>query len=216
MHIGVIFDMDGVLVDSGPAHFESWQKLANQLGAPPITTEMFNASFGQRSEEIITTWFGPRTPDEINRLNQKKESLYREIISASFPAMPGAVDSIRRLHAAGFRIAVGSSGPPENVDLVSDRLGMNSYLSATVTGADVQRGKPDPQVFTMAARRLDLPASRCVVIEDAPVGIEAAHRAEMRCIALVGSHPAAKLAAADLTIHTLADLTVESIRSLVG
>jgi len=216
MNSGIIFDVDGVLVDSGDAHFKSWQRLAERVQAPPITREKFAASFGQRSEAIIREWFSIADPSEIHRLDEEKEGFFREIISAEFPAMPGAAELIRTLHGAGMKIALGSSGPPENVSLVIERLGISAQLSAVVTGRDVQRGKPDPQVFQLAARKLAIAPRRCVVVEDAPVGIESARRGGMPCIALAGTHARENLGAADLVVDSLGAITPQVVTALVS
>ncbi len=213
--IGVIFDMDGVLVDSGPAHLESWRRLALEIGAGDIPASSFTAVFGRTSADIITVVFGPKSPDEIKRLDDRKEAIYRELIHGRVSVMPGAIDAVKRLHGAGMRIAVGSSGPPENVELVCVEMGLQPYISAVVTGRDVQRGKPDPQVFELVASRMGINPSRCVVIEDAPAGVEAAHRGHMACVALLGSHPLDRLVEADKVIDSLASLTPEVVRHLV-
>jgi HAD superfamily hydrolase (TIGR01509 family) len=214
--LGVIFDLDGVLVESGPAHLESWLTLAHEIGAGDIPAERFTDVFGRTSADIITAVFGPKPPGEIRRLDDRKEAIYRDLIRGRVPAMPGALDAVRRLHSAGLRIAVGSSGPPENIELVCAEMGLHPYLSGIVTGRDVQRGKPDPQVFELAAGRLQLESARCLVIEDAPSGIDAAHRAGMSCIALSGSHPADRLAKADKIIGSLDSLTHQLVKTLLG
>ncbi|MBI5762388.1 MAG: HAD family phosphatase [Planctomycetes bacterium] len=214
-NLGVIFDMDGVLVDSGPAHLQSWQLLAREMGRA-ITAEQFAHSFGQRSSEIITHIFGITDAVEIARLDARKESLYRDLVRGHVPAMPGAKELVTSLHAAGVRLAVGSSGPPENVKLVCEEMGLTLLMSAIVTGMDVQRGKPDPQVFQVAAERLGLSPAACVVIEDAPVGIEAAHRAGMACIALTSSHPRERLSAAELVVASLGEIEPSTIRGLIN
>ncbi len=204
--IGIIFDIDGVLVDSYAPHLRSWQLLGEEIGVP-IAEGQFAATFGRTSREIIREFFGVTDPAAIRRLDDRKESLYRGLIREAVPAMPGAVETVARMYSAGFSLAVGSSGPPENVHLVCRELGLMRYLSAVVTGDDVQRGKPDPQVFELAAAKLALPPERCVVIEDAPAGIEAARRAGMRCVALTSTHPAAALGAAEEVITRLEELT---------
>jgi len=206
---GVIFDMDGVLVDSGPAHMRSWQALAREYAGMVITPEQFAASFGQRSSEIIRAWFGVDDPAEVRRLDDRKEAIYRELIRSHVPVMPGAMQCVRKLHEAGIRLAVGSSGPPENVELVCGALRLERYLSAVVTAVDVQRGKPDPQVFEVAAARLDLPCAACFVVEDAPPGVEAAKRAGMVCIALAGTHGIEALRAANRIVRSLTEITPE-------
>ncbi len=211
---GVIFDVDGVLVDSYVPHLESWQRLASEIGAD-IAESQFAATFGRTSRDIISELFDITEADAVQKLDARKESLYREIIRPAVPAMPGAVSLVASLHAAGFRLAVGSSGPPENVALVCEAMGLDAYLSASITGADVTRGKPDPQVFLLAAEGLGLPAARCVVIEDAPAGIEAARAAGMPCIALSSTHERSGLAAADKIVGNLSELGPADIRSLL-
>ncbi len=182
----VIFDMDGVLVDSYDAHLQSWLRLAEEIKAP-FTPADFAATFGQTSREIIQRFWGKMatSPDRVAELDQRKEALYRELIAKDFPAMKGAAELIDSLAESGFRLAVGSSGPPENVELALDRLGKTDRFDAIVTGRDVTRGKPDPQVFLLAAERLAVAPEHCVVIEDAPAGIHAAQTAGMKSIALL-------------------------------
>ncbi|HMP08464.1 MAG TPA: HAD family phosphatase, partial [Lacipirellulaceae bacterium] len=140
---------------------------------------------------------------------------YREIIATNFVAMPGAVELIDALCDAGFKLGVGSSGPPENIEATLDKLGRSDRFAAVVTGADVQRGKPDPQVFLLAAERLGLPPAQCAVIEDAPQGVEAANRAGMTSIALTGTTTSDKLAAARLVVDRLHDITPQRVASLI-
>jgi beta-phosphoglucomutase len=207
--------MDGVIVDSGPAHQKSWQMLGEERGRP-VSEDEFAALFGRASRDIILALFGDGfTPEEIAGLDGLKEAIYRDIIRQAVPEMPGAVAAIRALYGDGLRLAIGSSGPPENIDLVLDSLGIRDLFNAVVNGFDVERGKPDPQCFLLAGSRLGLEAARCVVIEDAPAGIEAAHRAGMKAVALCGSHPAEKLRAADAVIFKLAELTPELVRGLL-
>ncbi len=212
---GVIFDMDGVLVDSYKPHLRSWCLLAEEAGFT-VTEEQFAATFGKTSREIIRGTFGVTEPSEVRRLDDRKESLYRDLIRGAVPAMPGAMSLVKRLHEAGIPIAVGSSAPPENVELVCEQLGLNPFLSGKVTGRDVQRGKPDPQVFEIAAYQIGVSPAACVVVEDAPVGIEAARRAGMRVIGLVGTHPAKALSSTDRVIERLDELDIESLQALIA
>lgn len=204
-----IFDMDGVLIDSYRAHFESWRRTAAE-GGRVYTEEQFAAGFGRTSREVIAEqWQGERlSDDEIARIDERKEELFREIIAAVFPAMAGAAELIESLVRAGFRVAVGSSGPTQNVQLAIERLGIGKLLSAVVTGHDVKRGKPDPQVFLIAAERCGVPSGRCVVVEDAPVGVEAARRGGMHVIGLASTgRTVEQLRAADLVVTSLHELS---------
>ena len=130
--------------------------------------------------------------------------------------MDGARELVRALHQAGFKLAVGSSGPPENVEAALNGLGTGECFSATVTGLDVTRGKPDPQVFLIAAERLAIEPARCAVVEDAPAGVEAANRAGMASVALTGTAPREGLAHADLIVESLRELSPEVIAELIA
>jgi beta-phosphoglucomutase len=214
----VIFDMDGVLVDSYQAHWQSWHFMAQELGKG-LTEEQFVSTFGRTSREIIAEHWGENAlaPDEIAEFDQRKEALYREIVASNFPAMDGARELLRELHVAGFRLAVGSSGPPENVALAVERLAAAEYFDVLVTGKDVSRGKPDPQVFLVAAKRLGVAPARCAVIEDAPVGIAAANAAGMASVALLSTgHTAESVAAARLVIRSLRELSPDRIAGLIA
>jgi len=212
----VIFDVDGVLVDSYQAHLRSWVLMAREHGLA-ITEQEFASTFGQTSREIIARFWGPGLDTAAREaLDRRKEAIYRDLVRADFPAMPGAVALIDALAADGFLLAVGSSGPPENIELTLERLGRRDRFRGIVTGRDVTRGKPDPQVFEIAGERLGVAADRCIVIEDAPVGIAAARAAGMASVALVGTAPAERLADADLVVHSLRELDPAGLRALLA
>jgi beta-phosphoglucomutase len=211
----VIFDLDGVLVDSYRAHFESWRRLYGELGID-YSESAFAADFGRTSRDILRRTLGePLSDDRIRQLDERKESLFRDIIRQAFPAMDGAVELIDALTGDGFLLAVGSSGPPENIALSLEKLGRVEKFAAVVTGMDVTRGKPDPQVFQLAAERLGVPPSSCAVVEDAVHGIEAARRAGMASIALSGTTTRDRLSHADLVVDSLRQLSPASIRELI-
>ena len=207
--VAVIFDVDGVLVDSYDAHFRSWRDMAREVGRE-LTSEQFATTFGRTSREIIEHHWGQGalSPAEIKAFDDRKEALYRDLVWNAFPAMDGARELIAALHAAGVPLAVGSSGPPENVALAIDRLAANACIQARVTGQDVTRGKPDPEVFLLAAKKLGVAPSACAVIEDAPAGIAAANAAGMLSIALQSTgHTPEDAREANHVIHSLRELS---------
>jgi beta-phosphoglucomutase len=214
--LGVIFDVDGVLVDSYRPHLESWQRAVKKRGLSMSEAD-FARTFGKRSREIIAQlWPGKFEDAAIQRLDEEKEAEYREILRANFPEMEGASDLIAALHAARFKLAIGSSGPPENVELVRRTIRHGELLSAAVSGKDVTRGKPDPEVFLTAARKLEIEPTRCAVVEDAPVGLEAARRAGMAAIGLTGTAPREALAKyAHVVVDSLRQLSPAMIASLI-
>ncbi|NOZ41409.1 MAG: HAD family phosphatase [Planctomycetes bacterium] len=207
--LAVIFDVDGVLVDSYQPHFLGWQKMLGELGEA-FTEATFRETFGRTNADIFADLFGAKYSDfEVRAAADRKEALYREIIAQDFQAIDGAVELIDALEVADFALAVGSSGPPENVALTLECLGRAERFAARVTGADVTRGKPDPQVFQLAAEKLGVAPQQCVVVEDAPAGVAAAKAAEMACIALVGTATREQLAQADWVVDSLRDLTAD-------
>jgi beta-phosphoglucomutase len=213
--LAVIFDVDGVLTDSYDAHFQSWQRMFGEIGVQ-FTDEQFRRTFGRTNRDIFNELYpGQMNDEEARRLGDRKEELYRKIVSETFKPLPGAVALIDALRTAGFKLAVGSSGPPENIALTLEKLGRAERFDATVTGRDVQRGKPDPQVFLLAAERLDVRPERCAVIEDAPQGIEAANRAGMTSIAVTGTATRDKLSHARLVVDSLEQLTPSKITTLI-
>jgi beta-phosphoglucomutase len=212
----VVFDLDGVLVDSYGSHRWSWDRLAGETGVR-FTADDFTASFGQTSREVIARHWGAPVGSARNRmLDDRKEALYRERLQTEFPAIDGAVELIDALRADGVPLAVGSSAPPENVDLSLALLGRREAFAVIVTGRDVARGKPDPAIYRACGERLGIPAGRCVVVEDAPVGVAAARAAGMRCAALAGTVEAPALGDADLVVVSLRVLTPARLRGLVG
>jgi beta-phosphoglucomutase len=216
MKLAVIFDADGVLIDSYDAHFASWQQFYGEHGIE-YDEAKFAADFGRTSRDILRRTLGDDLSDEwIRKHDERKEDLFRNVVRDSFPAMDGAVELIDALVADGFLIAVGSSGPPENIALILEKLGRAEKFSAVVTGRDVTRGKPDPQVFELAAERLGVPPVACAVVEDAVHGIEAARRAGMASIGLTGTVTAKALSSADLVVESLRELSPGRIRELIA
>jgi beta-phosphoglucomutase len=213
-----IFDMDGVLVDTYQAHYQSWRETARGLGLD-LSEQDFAWTFGYTSREVIPKlWPGRRFgAAEVAAFDATKEAAFRRLIEDDVPLMPGAVALLEALRGEGFRLAVGSSAPPENVDLVLDRTVLRELFEAVVTGADVARGKPDPQVFQLAAERLGMRPGRCVVIEDAPAGIAAAAAAGMAKVGLLSTgRTRDALAGADLLVASLDELSPQALRGLIA
>ncbi|MCE9545235.1 MAG: HAD family phosphatase [Planctomycetia bacterium] len=214
----VIFDVDGVLVDSYQAHLTSWQQLAAEAGYG-LSVEEFARTFGRTSREIIREFWPPEglTDERIRELDDRKEALYRQLIAKQFPEMPAARALIADLRRSGFAVGLGTSGPPENLALVLRELDGPAWCQAAISGADVKRGKPDPEVFLLCAERLGVPPARCAVVEDAAPGIAAANAAGMLSIGFVShGHTHAELAAANRKVDGLGELSAERIAQWMG
>ena len=214
--LGVIFDMDGVLADTAEQHFQSWLAVAPRWGVQ-ITRADFRATFGRPNHEGIPILFHrPVPPDELREIDRLKEQAFREIVRRSLEPLPGVVELVRALDGSGFRLAVGSSGPRENIELILETLGIARHFGAVVSGWDVSRGKPDPEVFLKAAARIGVEPACCVVIEDVPAGVQAARSAGMKCIAVTTTRPAYELQSADRVVESLADVSPEAVLELIG
>lgn len=214
---GLIWDMDGVLVDSGPAHFAAWSRLAAELGKP-FDEETFRRTFGLRNDAILRVLHGdePLAEDELWREAARKEEYFRDAVRGHVQALPGAVALVRAAAAAGYRQAVGSSAPQANLELILDELDIRACFSAWVGEEDVKRGKPAPDIYLLAASRLGLPPGRCLVIEDAVAGVEGAHAAGMRCLAVTTTRTAAELAQADRVVASLTEVDVAALGKLLA
>ncbi len=212
----VIFDMDGVLADTGPIHFESWVKVAEEIGVE-FTKIMFEQTFGQKSTTITRKLVGSEVDQVlIENWANLKEGYYREMIKDKLVPLPGVIRIINKLKSKQFKLAIGSSGPPKNVDLLLNQLKIKAFFDITITGADVKRGKPEPDVFLIVAEKLKIKPENCIVIEDAPVGIEAAKRAGMKSIALTTTHNKEELRDANLIVRDLSNVTLNDIKKLLG
>jgi beta-phosphoglucomutase len=209
----VLWDMDGTLVDSGEYHWEAWRETMAARGRALSRAE-FDATFGQRNDAILRRYIGPQvTAEEIERIGDAKEAHYRELVRRrGISALPGVRDWLLRLHAAGWRQAIASSGPRLNAQTILDALALAGSFEAIIAAEDVVHGKPDPEVFRAAAARLGVEPGRCVVVEDAPTGIEAGRRAGMRTLGVLNTHPDL---AADRTVRSLAELEPDAFESLV-
>lgn len=215
----VIWDVDGTLVDTAELHFQAWTALAQELGQP-FTRADFTATFGWRNPEIIPHLWGPDfSATEIAEIGARKEVLYREAAEKGVDLLPGVRPLLEALHQAGFPQAIGSSAPRANLDLILRLTRTESLFGAVVAMEDTQRGKPDPQVFLIAAERLRTAPRRCLVVEDAPAGVQAARAGGMKCIAVthVGHHPEESLrqAGADLVVPHLQEVSVHEVRRLL-
>ncbi|MBI2866460.1 MAG: HAD family phosphatase [Chloroflexi bacterium] len=195
-----------MLVDSGPYHLKAWQALTREQGRS-LTEARFRASFGLRNREIIRGLFRPDMPDEeVARLSQRKEELFRRFVAGRIVPLPGAVPLVRSLLDAGCIQALVSSTTRENIDLVLGSLGIAPYFRATVAGEDVTQGKPHPEGFLKAAHLLEVAPHACLVIEDSPAGIQAALAASMRCLAVATTHSPERLSVANWVVATLKGL----------
>ena len=213
--MGVIFDLDGVLVDSGWAHKQSWYDLAEKEGFS-MTDEFFYSTFGMQNYQIIPMLLGrDASSGEVDRLSDWKERRYREIIEEKLAPSEGTKSLLIDLKNEDFLLAVGSSAPWANLELVLERTDLMYYFDAYVSGEDVTNGKPAPDTFLKAAEKLSLGAESCVVVEDAVQGVEAGKAAGMQVVAVTTTRKRADLHRADIIVDSLAQLQARQFIDLL-
>ena len=208
---GVIFDMDGVLVDNSDIHVEAFVKFCD-IHNVEITEQKLKSLFGMGNEDIMPCVFGREMDsEEIDRLAQEKEAIYRDIFADKIEPMAGLKSILEQLKQRDIKIAVGSSGMAKNVDFVLAKCGIASYFSAIANGDMVKKAKPSPEIFLKAASLLNLEPSECVVFEDSFAGVEAARRAGMKVIVLATTFARSEHKDYDILIDDFTQITAEQV-----
>ncbi|MCK5270017.1 MAG: HAD family phosphatase [Sedimentisphaerales bacterium] len=214
-HKAVIFDMDGVLVDSGEFHKQSWYDLADKEGFS-MTDEFFYSTFGMQNYQIIPRMLGTDVaPDEVERLSVLKEQRFRELVAGKLTLLGGVPELIENLKSSGFLLAVGSSAPWVNLDFMLRQAKIDNCFDALVCGDEITHSKPAPDTFLKAAEKLSVPPDRCVVVEDAVQGIDAAIAAGMANVAVTTTRSRQELSRADVIVDSMTELNADSFEKLL-
>ena len=212
--MGVLWDMDGVMVDTGEFHFQAWRKVLAKYEIT-FSYELHQETFGMNNAGILSLLLGEQlTPECLSKIADHKEEQFRAAVRGHAEPLPGVHAWLERLQHGGARQGIASSAPVANIDTLIDELGLRGYFDAVVSGADMP-GKPEPTLFLEVARLLDVPPEDCVVVEDAVAGVEAAKRAGMKCIAVTTTNQAEALSAADIVVDRLDALSADTFRRLV-
>jgi HAD superfamily hydrolase (TIGR01509 family) len=209
----ILWDMDGVLVDTGKVHYQSWEKVLKPYDIP-YSWDVFAGTFGMTNKAIITNLFDNPSADFIQEMDEEKEQLFRENVPGNVLEIPGTRQWLERFQSWGYPQAVCSSAPLANIETLLNEIGIQPYFQAIVS-ASKMASKPDPAVFLTAAEILGVLPNQCVVIEDAPAGIEGARQAGMKCVALTTTSSAEYLQGADLIIDDLNDLNEDQLLHLI-
>jgi beta-phosphoglucomutase family hydrolase len=210
----VLWDMDGVIVDTGPYHLMGWHEVFGRRGLK-YSDDDFRRNFGKRNDDIVRIVAGGSiSAEEANLIATEKEVVFRQKAAGNLKPFPGALELINSLKERGIKIALASSAPIENVRLVTNDLGLEGVFDVVVWGREVTEGKPSPQGFLLAARRLGVEPGHCVVIEDSVAGVTAAKRAGMKCLAVTNTNSREKLAEADMVVDTLEKVSVADLAGL--
>jgi len=213
----VIWDMDGVLVDTKEYHYQTWNEAYQRYSddREPLKRSEFEAVFGMKNGETIIRLFGEEqvTPELIDMVSAEKEALFRQRIHGNIKPLPGVRAWLGFFQNHGQKQAVASSAPELNIRVILDELQLRSFFDVVLSGgfSHALASKPAPDIFLEAARRLSALPARCLVIEDSIVGVQAAKSAGMACLAITTTHPAGELITADWTIDDFGALEPQTI-----
>lgn len=210
----VIFDLDGVLVDTGEFHKQAWFDFAANEGFK-MSEELFINTFGMQNYQIVPMLADKNLSiDETERMSLWKDERYRNLISGHIRLLEGAEQLIKDLKRNSFSLAIGTSAPRENLILILNNTPLNGYFDAYVTSEDVSNGKPAPDTFLKAAEKLSVLSKQCIVVEDAVAGVQAAKAAGMKVIAVTNTNSHCDLAAADIVVDSLSELSATNFLKL--
>lgn len=215
---GVIFDMDGVLVNNMDIHFQAFAAMAERYNVTAKEGYDFTKLNGRGNDDIINALFPAELVAEkgVEGLAAEKEAVYREIYAPTIAPVAGLRELLAEIRTAGLKCAVGSSGPKLNVDFVLDKCGIEPYFDVRISGDMVTKCKPNPEIFLTAAEKLGLAPDECVVFEDALAGVAAAKAAGMKVITLTTTHKRHQLEEANpnLIVEDFTAVNLDTIRSL--
>jgi beta-phosphoglucomutase len=215
---GVIFDMDGVVVDSNPFHLQKWVAFLDDHGIAYNAEELPNYVLGHHNNTAFRHFFGPQIAEaEMEKLNEELEEWFRREFKAHAKPVPGLSALVEECHGAGIPMAVASSAMRKNVEFVVDALGWQRYFHSLLTSDEVSHPKPHPEIYLKAAEKLRLAPSSCVAFEDSFVGIESAKGAGMKCVAIASTFPREELerhGQADLLVGGFEGLRLADLRRL--
>lgn len=211
-----IFDIDGTIIDSMRFHERSWDVFLTRRGVPTVGEDFFRRTAGRTGVEVMRELFGARPEPDLHALVREKEEIYRELFAPEFREIAGFRAFAREAKAAGVRLACATAGDPDNIAFALSGLAMDDFFDAAVGAHDVARGKPEPDLFLLAAQRVGVAPAHCLVFEDAPLGIEAARRAGMRAVAIASTVPAEELGAPRHVIARATDFTTLDARALAA
>jgi len=202
----VIFDMDGVIIDSNPAHKISLRKFCEKYGFHLSDEELINKIYGRTNKEWIANLFGALSPEELSRFGEEKESLFREVFKNDIQALKGLPLFLEKLKQKNIVTAIGTSAPRSNVDFVLEHTGLGEYFSVILDESNVVHGKPNPEIYLKVAAKINYEPARCVVFEDSLSGVESAQRAGAKVVGVATTHSFEELKHTDFIIQDFTDL----------
>jgi beta-phosphoglucomutase len=211
----ILWDMDGVIADSYSFHFAAWQETFAK-GGVKFTKEKFTKLFGTRNDFIIGSIMGRELSERnVKIMVQEKEEIFRRKVAGNIKPFPGAVRLLNAIKKGNFKLGLVSSAPKENIDLVLRELNLEGIFDCVVFGQEVSESKPSPQIYLLAAKKLEVTPNDCMVIEDSPLGVKAAKTAGMKCLAIANTHPRQEFVEADKVVDSLENVDLITLLTRV-
>ncbi|HCZ34588.1 MAG TPA: HAD family phosphatase [Cytophagales bacterium] len=212
---GVVFDMDGVIVDTNPYHKISLKQFCEKYGYHFTDEELIKRIYGRTNNEWITNLFGKLPKERLLELGEEKEAMFRAIYKDAVEPVAGLENFLKKLTHQKIPNAIGTSAPRSNVDFILDNTGLRNYFPVILDQSHVEHGKPNPEIYLKTAQALNLPPAQTIVFEDSLSGIEAAQRAGARVVGVTTTHTPAELKHCDLVIPDFINLELESLSAII-
>jgi beta-phosphoglucomutase family hydrolase len=212
----VLFDMDGVIIDSNPYHKDAWLEFCRRYQVELKEEDVPRYIYGKTNKAALVDVFQREfSPEESFRLSEEKEAIYRELHRADIRLIEGLGDLLEAFRQHHIPLAVCTNAPVANLDFTLEETGIRSYFQVLIDASKVSKGKPDPEIYLKAAQLLSMPPNRCIVMEDSTVGVEAGLRAGMKVVGITTTHTRQELAHTHLVIDDFRELTVEQLAALL-
>ncbi|HEY8938445.1 MAG TPA: HAD family phosphatase [Cyclobacteriaceae bacterium] len=210
----VIFDMDGVLIDSNPYHKISLKQFCAKYGHNLTDKQLEEKIYGRTNKDWIPNVFGPLSAEQIASYTDEKEALFREIYDNHVAPLKGLIPFLTLLKKSNVPMAIGTSAPRANVDFTLNKTGIGNFFDAILDDTFVNKGKPDPEIYIKAASALGYDPQKCVVFEDSISGVLAGHNAGCKVVGVTTTHTADELALTDLIIGNFEGLSLQNLEKL--
>jgi beta-phosphoglucomutase family hydrolase len=212
----VLFDMDGVIIDSNPYHKDAWFEFCRRYNVELKEEDVPRKIYGNTNKAALVDVFQREfSPEESYRMSEEKEAIYRDLHRPDINLIPGLETLLKAFQQHHIPLAVCTNAPVANLDFMLEETGIRPYFEVLIDASRVSKGKPDPEIYLKAAQLLNMPPDRCIVMEDSTVGVEAGLRAGMKVVAITTTHTAAELSHTDLVIADFTELTVDKLAALL-
>ncbi len=207
--------MDGVIVDSNPAHKISLQQFCEKYGKKLTEDDLREKIYGRRNQEWLVAVFGPLSPDQLKAYSEEKEAMFRELYNATIEPLKGLTGFLQEVRRAGVPRAIGTSAPLSNVDFVLDKTGLAPFFDTILHDSFVSKGKPDPEIYLKVAAALNFAPEKCIVFEDSLAGVESAQNAGCKVVGVTTTHTREELAHTDYIIDDFVGLDPNDLISSI-